>query len=210
MQNYQQTILAQYANSPIITGLIADFNTWIDPTADIDNFYETVWNIQTASGFGLDILGRIVNIGRNVSIPGTNVDFGFKEALPGSYGFGQAPFFTGKQATTTFALSDPAYRTLILAKAFINIANYTAPSINALLQILFAGRGTSLVLDNGGMSITYVFEFPLLVWELAILQSDFLPRPAGVLATIHVVPISETFGFMEGNFPPFGVGNFYY
>jgi len=209
MRNYEATILAQYANSPIITGLIGYTNQEMRPDIDLDNFYNYVWDVDNAQGFGLDILGRIVNISRNINIPGTDINFGFEEALPGSYPFGQAPFYSGHQATTVYTLDDQAYRLLVLTKAFINICNFTCRSLNALLQILFAGRGPCYCLDLGNMTMKYVFEFELLVWELSLFQS-LLPHPAGVLATIQVVPIEQTFGFQEGGFPPFGLGNFFF
>ncbi|WP_152882578.1 DUF2612 domain-containing protein, partial [Burkholderia multivorans] len=54
MLNVEQTILSQYGNSATITQLIQNFNQYIDPRADIDAFYNAVWNIDTAQGFGLD------------------------------------------------------------------------------------------------------------------------------------------------------------
>lgn len=68
MQNYIDTIMSQYANSPIITGLIEGINTMIDPTTDLTNFYNMVMNLNTATGYGLDAWGRIVGVGRNVSV----------------------------------------------------------------------------------------------------------------------------------------------
>lgn len=210
MKNYRDTIIAQYANSPVLDALVDDFNEWISPDTDLDQFYSYVWDVYTAQGFGLDILGRIVNISRLIDIPGTDINFGFEEALPGSYGFNQAPFYNGVGATTTFSLPDTAYRALILTKALINICDFTAPSVNRLLSVLFAGRGNCYVEDLGGMAIKYVFGFPLLVWEVSILQSSFLPRPAGVLATFEVITVEGAFGFQEAGYPPFGFGNFFH
>jgi hypothetical protein len=208
--NHRQTVLAQYQNSPKLLANIDYFNAWIRPDVNIDDFYNYCFNVLTAKGFGLDDWGKIVNIARQIEIPGTNVDFGFEEALPGSYGFGQAPFYNSVQATTTFTLPDDSYRTLILTKALINICSFTAQSVNALLSYLFAGRGNCYVEDLGGMAIKYFFGFPLLVWEVSILQSSFLPRPAGVLATYEVLTVAGPFGFQEAGYPPFGFGNFYH
>jgi hypothetical protein len=210
MRDFTATLLSQFATSPSITADVANWNAWIRPDIDLDNFYSYVWNVQTAQGFGLDILGRIVGVTRNITIPGVNVDFGFKEALPGSYGFGQAPFYNGQSTSSVYQLADDAFRTLILAKAAINICSLTCQSINALLQLLFPGRGNCFVVDLGNMQMRYVFEFPLQPWELAIVNGGFLPRPSGVLATVQVIPVTVTFGFYEGGYPPFGFGNFFY
>lgn len=68
MQNVEKTIISQYANSPIICALIERMNEWIDPRADIEQFYNMVFNVATAQGYGLDVWGRIVGIGRHFDI----------------------------------------------------------------------------------------------------------------------------------------------
>lgn len=181
------TVLSQYANSPILMGLIDYFNQWIDPAADIDNFYNTVWNVATAVGFGLDIWGRIVGVPRKINIVPLPNYFGFNEALPGSFPFNQQPFFNGVVSNGTFELSDDSYRVLIMTKALANISSFTAPSVNALLSTLFKGRGSCYVQEIGPMAIEYVFNFALQTWEASVIQqSDLMPRPAGVSLTIVV------------------------
>lgn len=208
MLNVEQTIISQYSSSATIVSLIRDMDEWIDPRADIDNFYNFVWNVETAQGFGLDIWGRIVDIGRDLLIPGSNNYFGFDEALPGSYPFGDQPFYNGTPpASETYSLQDDAYRKLILVKALANISATVPPAINQLLQNLFAGRGRCYALDLGGMAMRYTFEFLLTPYEFAIMtQSGALPRPAGVGAILIHLDF-PTFGFADG-FAPFGQGTF--
>lgn len=188
-----ETFLAQYAQSPILTALMESANAAIDPNADMDAFYSTVWNVYTAVGFGLDIWGRIVNVPRTINIPASNLYFGFKEGNPSFYPFNQEPFYAGPQAGTLYTLTDDAYRVLILTKALANISSFTAQSMNALLNFMFNGQGTTrgscYVLELSPMQIEYVFNFALQSWEAAILQqSSLMPRPAGVGVTIVVNP----------------------
>lgn len=183
------TYLSQYANSPKILAIIEDFNAWVDPAIDVRNFYNFVWNVQTAVGFGLDIWGRIVNIPRQITIVDLPNYFGFEEATPGSYPFNENPFYGSAATSSVYLLTDDAYRVLIMTKALANISSFTAPSINKLLQYLFAGRGSCYVLENSPMQIQYVFNFALQPWEAAVLlQPVLMPRPAGVGVTITVVP----------------------
>ena len=77
MRNLQQTIISQYANSPIICGMIERFNQCIDPRADAMEFYRDIWDIETANGYGLDIWGRIVGIERYVFITSHDENVGF-------------------------------------------------------------------------------------------------------------------------------------
>jgi hypothetical protein len=211
MLDFESTIISQYGTSATISQLCRNMNDYIDPRADFDTFYDFVWNVETAQGFGLDIWGRIVNISRELKIPGEPLYFGFNEALPGSYPFGEQPFYPGAGVTETYQLSDAAYRQLILVKALANISSSDARTLNQLLQNLFAGRGRYYVNDMGGMNMRFTFEFTLTQYEFAIVtQSGALPRPAGVGATIINTEL-PVFGFSEAgtdSSAPFGYGTF--
>ena len=211
MIDFEKTIISQYGNSPTILQLVQNMNAYLDPRADFDAFFDYVWNVDTAQGFGLDIWGRIVNIRRELQIPNAPVYFGFKDALLGSYPFDEAPFYDGTPpATQTYKLADDAYRKLILTKALANIASSNAPSLNQLLQNMFADRGRCYVNDLGGMQFRYTFEFDLTPQEYAIVtQSGVLPRPAGVNAILFQSAL-PLFGFSEAGLSaaPFGQGVF--
>lgn len=185
------TIISQYANSPIIDDWITSFNAAMDQTANIDNFYDLMWNVLTAQGYGLDVWGRIVGVTRVVQVPNstTGAFFGFEEAAGSWTGFGPqiggGPFFGGSTITTTVSLSDTDFRRLVLAKAAGNISNGSIPSVNAILLALFPNRGDCFVQDNLNMSVTYIFKFTLTPTELAIVtQSGVLPTAAGVSYSI--------------------------
>lgn len=173
MKKVRQTIISQFANSPTILRIIESQNEAIDPSADIDNFYDLVWNIDTAQGFALDIWGRVVGIDRNALLPLYDL--------------------TDK---------DDEYRTLILAKALSNISSADAHSINTLLQTVFPGV-RCFVIDLGGMTMKYSFNSPLSDFQLAVMtQSGIMLRPAGVLATITATEF-PVFGFKQGGLDSF-------
>lgn len=220
MLNVEKTIISQYANSPTLTQLIENMNAYIDPRANMLAFYNFVWNVDTAQGFGLDIWGRIVGVNRVIPIPGTAGSFGFDTSdfpfdwenfgTVGSPSVG-GPFYGGEKNTGGFTLNDNSFRTLILTKALANISTTTAPALNQLIQNLFPGRGRAYVLDLGNMAMRYVFEFSLSTIEYAILaNSGVLPHPAGVLVSILVIDANQ-FGFAEAGtlVEPFNFGTFF-
>lgn len=184
------TLLAQYANSSALATLVDLMNQWLDPTAALDSFYNMVWNVETAQGVGLDVWGAIVDIPRTIQLVPPNEFFGFETSVVASfYPFNNRPFYSGPTQGEQFTLSDDAYRVLIMTKALANISSFTAPSVNALLRYLFAGRGSCYVLDLGNMQMQYVFNFALQPWEASVLQQpQLMPRPAGVGCTITVNP----------------------
>ena len=186
MENVEQTIISQYAASATIVQLVKNMNGYIDPAADLLNFYNYVWNVSTAQGFGLDPWGRIVDIARNVNIVGPT---------PGTY-----------------VMPDDAYRLMILTKAMVNIAATTSPALNQILQNMFPGRGRCYVNDLGLMRMRYTFEFPLADWEYAIVTTGgLLPHPGGV--AVSVLPLQPPlFGFVEQGIitaSPWNVGAYY-
>lgn len=194
MENYADTILAQYADSPKLLRIIDTFNQTMDTGVFLDNFYDLVWNIETADTYGLDVWGKIVVVSRLLKVTPSEKYFGFEEALsdPPEIGdpqpFEQAPFYTGEQATNTVSLSNDVYRKLIMLKAMANITDCTIPSMNKMLMYMFGESGKAYVRNDGGMAMSYVFEFSLSPSELAIVQSSgALPSPAGV--TVNIVQI---------------------
>ncbi len=217
MINVERTVISQYGQSPTIRALIDSMDGSIDPRADLDAFYTHYWNIDTATGQGLDIWGRIVGVSRLLRVDtGTDPIVGFDTGnIPYdwrtmSYGrWANNGEGTGGQA---FELNDTAYRILILVKALANISATNARSLNALLQNLFPNRGRVYVRDLGGMAMQFVFNFALSPVERAIVsQSGVLPHPAGVFYTIVIAPIARLFGFRNinpGSVLPFNFGVF--
>lgn len=188
MLNYERTILSQYSESGSITlrQLIANFNTYIDPSIDIDEFVESVWDVDTAGTWGLDVWGRIVGVNRVLQVASGEY-FGFAQSAEAKT-FGEAPFYGGQSTTSNYALTNDAYRVLIYAKALANISDGSIPAINRILLSLFPGRGNCYVTDGLDGTMTYTFEFELSPVEFAIVsQSGVLPRPSGVSATVVVV-----------------------
>jgi hypothetical protein len=171
------TVASQYANSPAIRQLIENFRQNVDPSPDFTNFYNLVWNIDTAAGFGLDILGRVLGVSRQLDVPAI-------------YPVMVAPGLRN--------LTDDQYRRLLYAKALANISATSSPAINKVLRMLFPGRGNAFVADQGDMHMRYKFLFGLDGYEFAImLAGTAVPKPAAVKATISTA--QPYFGFGEAD-----------
>lgn len=178
------TILAQYANSSAITGVITSMFAALDMTTNFENFYDAYFNLGLAYGEGLNNWGRILQVNRVLQV-GTGIFIGFAQQLPGVTTFGFGALYSGSNNTTNFALSDTSYRALLLAKAAANISDGSIKSINSILSGLFPGRGNAYVADGQNQTLTYTFDFALTPVEQAIVgQSGVLPKPSGVAAFV--------------------------
>lgn len=201
MMNVGDTLISQYANSPIICNLIKDIDSYIDPRKDIAEFYNVIWNLDTAEGFGLDFWGKVVGVEREVLISKKNQFTG--SSLAGDD-------IGGYIENSSYRMNDAMFRSMIFIKALSNIIYATAPNINKLVSNLFQNRGRAYYIKNGTMMARYVFEFSLTQVERAvIISTDLLPKPTGVLVDFYEPDFSKTFGFIEAKMAPFGEGAFY-
>lgn len=100
MNDVKQTLISQYANSPTIVEMIERMNDAIDPSVDFQTMLQFCLDVDTAQGFGLDIIGKIVGVGRELRIPSTEDFFGFREGntvFEPVY-YGEEPVFYGGEA----------------------------------------------------------------------------------------------------------------
>lgn len=193
--NVVDTVASQYANSPSIMQLIWNDVAYFEPTIMLDNFYDWEWNVDTAIGYGLDVLGRIVGVTRVVEV--SSVDYLGFEKPDGSDSsgepFNQAPFYHGETLSQNFALSDDVFRAVVRAKAMANVWDGSVAGLNTILRFLFGENGplpitgNSYVTGGGNKTMDFVFGSALSpVQQAIIFQTGVLPVPAGVVATVVV------------------------
>ena len=175
--------LSQYANSERYMGLFNNLCYLFNNSKTLEDWYRVVFNLKTASGYGLDIWGIILNQGRQISYEenGTivNIFLGGEQTIDG--------------ITYSADYMENMYRMVLFLKALGYITNCTLASLNSLLQFYFEKR--VYVINYGTMAIRYVFEFYASKLEKAIFTTNILPRPTGVLANFEYMPLGEYFGF---------------
>ena len=133
---WERTIQSQYGTSPHIKGIIEAFAKQIDPTMEIEEFYEKIFDPRTAEGIGLDIWGIIVGASREIEVDAQEY-FGFLNS--NLQNFNNAPFWSEKGKTKIYRMADNAFRELIFLKAWANIADATMPSIKFVIDSLVPG-----------------------------------------------------------------------
>lgn len=210
----EQTIQSQYAASPHITGLAVGFYNLINPYPDIELFYDKVFNLTTAEGWGLDVWGRIVGISRKVTgVPGENDYLGFEnEYNERAQPFNQAPFYSENWGGTTYRLEDTAYRLLIWTKAMANVGTGSLADLNRqlyyLLNINPDNPRSAGVINIGTMKIRIYVIGSLEEYEKVLLRrGDLPPIPAGVGFEFQFLDIN-TFGFEGSGLQGFDNGVF--
>jgi hypothetical protein len=194
-----------------LTEIIDRFNQAIDPGPAFELFYKNILNPDTAIGHGLDIWGRIVGVERVLKITPTgyfgfyearNEPFGFGPFYNGppatdNYVLGDETYrlLIFAKARANISNGSTADINDILMSLFPNRGNAyiqegTGPSAENYFQFAettaATGFGAEPFYSVGsgslfGMSYSYVFDFALAPYEVAIVaNSGVLPKPAGI------------------------------
>ena len=190
-------IQSQYSASTRIISILESCREHILPDADIVSFFDNIFNIETASGVGLDIWGNIIGVSRFV--PNYQDD------------------------TVIYTLNDEQYRNVLFYKAGANIMDSTLYSLNYLLKKLypdyqcFVRNQSNYVNDDGRyydsnpMEIEYVF----IDTDLSDLEKSIFSlvgafgKGAGVHFNLSEYDYDEIFGFYGSGLQPFDQGVFY-
>ena len=227
-QDKQEYIQSQYSNSPTIKKILNDFRDAILPDVDIDTFYKNIMDIDTASGIGLDIWGRIVGIDRYIVVNDTTSTtplFGFNGSK--LYTFDNGVFYSeyfiesGNKVIAT--LDDDNFRRIILFKAFSNISDCSLKTLNTLSKLVFDTYDLQVTninvkgtLKNGDVYNSYPMHVRW-IWRVNNLsnidraifnQYVILSLSAGVGYTVNVISKDPVFGFYGSELTPFNQGNF--
>lgn len=193
--NLLAAILWQYEDAERLKALAVAKQAWT--TQNQTNFwlgwYRDVFNVDTATDFGLSIWGRILNVRLGVDVaPQNKVAFGFGAAHKNF----NAPSNFGVDADKTQSLTLEQQRLVIKLRYFQLTSRGTVPEINRFLNQLFGVQGGAFVIDPHDMSFAiYQFGFnPDSQLRFILDEFDLLPRPAGV-GVKWQVQMRPVFGF---------------
>lgn len=133
---------------------LAVVTAWCQPFVDVINFFESMvtgnFQLATAVGANLDVIGSWVGIGRYVSIL-LNMWFSFDTA---NLGFDQGVWWVPPEPQSGITrLDDTTYRALITAKIAWNCWNGTTPSYYSMLSTLFSPCTVTLT-DNANKTVS--------------------------------------------------------
>jgi len=169
-----------------------------------ESWQRDVFDIDTATAFGLVVWARILNVQLGVEVEDTRAipafGFGTNHLNFNNGNFGR---FAGVQALTV-----EQQRLVIKLRYFQLVSNGTVPEINEFLSILFENEGKVFVVDSLDMTFaTYFFTFvPNSQLRFILEKFDLLPRPAGV-GVRWQIQIRPSWGFGV-NHLNFNNGNF--
>lgn len=202
--NLLQSIIWQYDKASNLISLVTQKQNWYNTnqTQFWTNWYNNVFNLQTANSFGLSVWSYILNLPLFfLSSPepldkplwGFNKIVGSWPTLENTYlNFGLLPASTTKGGNfstrgVVITLTEEEQRFALRLRYYQLSNRGDVTDVNKFLNYLImtstiGWSGTIYMLDNLNMTITYHFtasSFPPNLF-LVLQQFDLLPRPAGV------------------------------
>lgn len=202
LSKYSELLIMQYAQKP---KAVATINAIMD---EYDKLSENAldllkqWDIDTATGFSLDIVGRRVGVSRTLSAAISKGFFGYRGVYNAEPWGAGVWFRRGDSAGVSIELTDADFRFLIKAKILKNFQNGTLDYALYALRQLFSEE--SNIQDNLDMTATIFLPLNALnlLQRYMITQMDILPRPMGVMYN-YINASGKEFGF-DGFYNSYG------
>jgi len=202
---YVERLIYQYSDQPnaqrltalMVKQALAD---------DIFTAIELAYNIDTAVGTQLDVIGKYVGVARNINPVVTSIPYwGFNNYsntgnIIGFRNYAQNTNIQGIWETyaTSIApktnLSDIQYRLVIQLQIILNYCDNTLASIENYLNTLLPGFVT--LTDNQDMTLTYTVSSDVPIGSA--LLTEFLPAPMGVGVNVIIISTGSTRVLSDG------------
>ena len=198
---YLALIISEHNQKPNFMALVQAVCAGFADVTALLNSMPAAFNLFTAQGAQLDIVGQWIGQGRTVNALITLNFFGYSEVTTGipdepylkSFGeltnpteYGGARWYDlGTTFAATTTLPDNEYLTVLEAVIARNGYNSTIAELEQALYDIFGAP--CYVYDYGTLSITvYIPTSATATQEGIVTNLDILPRPAGVAITIAV------------------------
>lgn len=181
LQEYLNLITSEYRQKPKFVAMMAaelSLMVWIQ---DLLTSMVPLFDLDTAVGDQLDILGKWAGISRNINIPipGSEIYFTWDGAASVGWDYGIWPDSTTPFAVTV--LPDDVYRTLIKTKIAANHWDGTIDGAYAVWDALFT-TVTILIKDNQDMTYDLAFVGGIIdsLTLALVLNGEIQLKPEGV------------------------------
>lgn len=180
--NIPDRIYAQYRTKPKAVAWYKITRSLAEELRSVANAVKIMYEIDTAVGEQLDILGRIVVIPRNFIQPVPIIPTQFASASnnPGDFG-DDSDMFSELSIDSDAQMSDDLYRIVIKSKIIKNNSDATIESILYGMNFLLPNADILRITDGEDMSFTVEFYGNITELErYALLNATLVPKPQGV------------------------------
>ena len=192
-------IIWQYRTKPKALGTIKAIYKETDLTFQNTIQIADILNIDTATGYALDLVGRHVGVSRVLPTAIAKEYFGWLED-DRSLSFGIGEFYRhGDSLSASVVLNDSDYRFFIRARITKNYQNGTIENIVKSIQFVVGNHSNVIDIQNMTMNIIVNSDNLNSLTLYAVSKMDILVRPVGVMYEYTVLVNDKPFGFAHDN-----------
>lgn len=189
LDTYKNLITSEHKNKPKFMATVEANVKFYVHLQEVLNSLVPKFDVDTAEGAQLDIIGLWVGVSRFIRSPLTGIYFEWDGVASVGWdsGIWQGDFSPTSGLTS---LPDDIYRTLIKAKISANRWDGTIPSAYEIWQTLFTNN-TIIIQDNQDMSMTVAIVGTILdVLTQALITGGYiLLKPEGVRVQYYAIPV---------------------
>ena len=207
--NRENFIIWQYRTKPKALGTIRAIYKETYLTFQNTIQIADILNIDTATGYALDLVGRHVGVSRVLPTAIAKEYFGWLED-DSALSFGIGEFYRyGDALSALVVLNDNDYRFFIRAKITKNYQTGTIENIVKSIQFVVGNHSNVIDIQNMTMNIIVNSDKLNSLTLYAISKMDILVRPIGVMYEYTVLVNDKPFGFAHDNSSyGFNIGKF--
>lgn len=207
--NRENFIIWQYRTKPKALGTIKAIYKETDLTFQNTIKIADILNIDTATGYALDLVGRHIGVSRVLPTAIAKEYFGWLED-DSALSFGVGEFYRyGDALSASVVLNDNDYRFFIRAKITKNYQTGTIENIVKSIQFVVGNHSNVIDIQNMTMNIIVNSDKLNSLTLYAISKMDILVRPIGVMYEYTVLVNDKPFGFAHDNSSyGFNIGKF--
>ena len=197
--NRENFIIWQYRTKPKALGTIRAIYKETDLTFQNTIQIADILNIDTATGYALDLVGRHIGVSRVLPTAIAKEYFGWVED-DRSLSFGIGEFYRyGDSLSSSVVLNDSDYRFFIRARITKNYQTGTIENIVKSIQFVVGNHSNVIDIQNMTMNIIVNSDKLNSLTLYAISKMDVLVRPIGVMYKYTVLINEKPFGFAHDN-----------
>ena len=192
-------IIWQYRTKPKALGTIRAIYKETDLTFQNIIQIADILNIDTATGYALDLVGRHIGVSRVLPTAIAKEYFGWLED-DSALSFGVGEFYRyGDALSASVVLNDSDYRFFIRARITKNYQTGTIENIVKSIQFVVGNNSNVIDIQNMTMNIIVNSDNLNSLTLYAISKMDILVRPVGVMYEYTVLVNDKPFGFAHDN-----------
>ena len=207
--NRENFIIWQYRTKPKALGTIRAVYKETDLTFQNIIQIADILNIDTATGYALDLVGRHIGVSRVLPTAIAKEYFGWLED-DSALSFGVGEFYRyADSLSASVVLNDNDYRFFIRARITKNYQTGTIENIVKSIQFVIGNHSNVIDIQNMTMNIIVNSDKLNSLTLYAISKMDILVRPIGVMYEYTVLVNDKPFGFAHDNSSyGFNIGKF--